>query len=276
VVYFNDGRGNFAQSGTFGDPTWPTRNLTTGDLNDDGKPDIVVANRDGASQTHANYLCFNDGRGRFPLPCQEVSPESATTIAVADLTGDDRLDIVVPHRDGGPSYIFPNIGRGKFGVGIPVGGGKDSSRSVGTGDLNGDGRVDLVFGDEVSGGTLIYLNTGNGQFAAPLQFGKKRPSGPNPARRPDGRLVDMPDVPYGFAVADLDNDRDLDIVVGNAATSRMILVNDGRAGFSETRLQTPHGDGTYGVAVGDLNGDGLPDIVTGGFPTQVFFQRRVR
>ena len=56
----NDGKGNFRIGGTYGDPKWPTRNAAVGDLNGDGYPDIVVANRMSTS-----YYCLNDGKLHF-------------------------------------------------------------------------------------------------------------------------------------------------------------------------------------------------------------------
>ena len=45
LLYLNDGKGHFTEAGTFGDQTWSTRYVTLGDLNGDGYPDIVAANR---------------------------------------------------------------------------------------------------------------------------------------------------------------------------------------------------------------------------------------
>ena len=63
---------------------------------------------------------------------------------------------------------------------------------------------------------------------------------------------------WGLAVADLDADRDLDIVLATVRAPTMILLNDGHGRFSESRQQFP--EDMHGVAIGDLDIDGDPDL----------------
>jgi len=96
VILVNDGRGDFRLAGTFGRPSWATRNVAVADLNGDGRPDIVVANRgDHAAQ----YVCLNEGDGRFDASCSAFADYSATTITPADIDHDGHIDLIVPHRD---------------------------------------------------------------------------------------------------------------------------------------------------------------------------------
>jgi hypothetical protein len=242
-VYFNDGRGSFDFAGTFGSAAWATRNVTLADLDGDARPDIIVANRGGPDNLSENYICLNDGGGRFPS-CDVLSTESATTIAAADIDGDGTIDLIVPHRDRGQSYMFLNDGRGgRFRAKQPVGPPAAATRAVAVGDLTGNGYPDLIMGDAARGGALIYPNQGRGRFTDPIPVGGEE------------------DEVYSIAVADLNGDGRLDVVLGNDGTPGMVLINrgDGRS-FAITRFGD--GDGAvYGLAVGDVTGDDCPDIV---------------
>lgn len=75
-VYRNDGKGNFRLAGTWGDPSWNTRNIALVDINGDHHLDLIVANRKSPS-----YIILNDGKGDFNKEhCSTLPTESATTI----------------------------------------------------------------------------------------------------------------------------------------------------------------------------------------------------
>lgn len=242
-VYANDGTGHFEITGTFGEPDWPTRNVTLADLTGDERPEIVVANRGGPNNRSANHVCVNDGDGNFPT-CAVLSTDSATTIAAGDLDGDGDVDLVVPHRDGGQSYVFVNDGNGGFEDRRTIGPAVSSTRAVALGDLNGDGRLDVIIGDGDAGGARVHLNAGDATFSSSFALGA------------DAGAV------YAIAVADLDADGDSDVVFGNRGAPGAIFTNDGTGrSFDLTRF----GDGegaVYGLAIGDVDGDGKLDIVT--------------
>jgi hypothetical protein len=241
LIYFNNGKGHFTLASTFGDARWPTRNVTVVDLNRDGRPDIVVANR-GDENPSANYICLNDGRGYFPS-CRALSTEPATTIAAGDINGDGAPDLVVPHRDGGQSYIFINNGKGGFAEKLPFGPANTETRAIALGDLNGDGRLDIILGDQARGGAFIYFNQGGVRFSDPVP------------------IVEKTDSVYSIAISDLNGDGHADVVLGNQQAQGAVLINDG-TGRRFTLVRFGDKQGTvYGLALGDVNGDGSPDIV---------------
>jgi hypothetical protein len=242
LVYLNDGAGHFRPGSTFGQADWPTRNATVADLNGDGLPDIVVANRTG-DRPGANYICFNQGGGRFDAACEKFSTESATTITAADFTGDGLLDLVVPHRDGGQGHLYVNGGKGRFSdsARIPFGPPDAHIRMSAAADLNGDGRPDLVTIDEKTGVAVYFGEPGN-RLSAAVLIGLGESS------------------PYALELADLDKDGAIDIVVGYVKARPAVFFNDG-SGRRFTPVWFGDAQGTaYGLAIGDLDKDGRLDI----------------
>jgi FG-GAP-like repeat len=246
VIYLNDGRGNFRPAGTFGRPEWSTRYITVADLNGDGRPDIIVANRSSNPEKPVPcFVCLNDGKGGFPSEIP-LPTQSATIIVAADLDGDGKIDLFVPHRDGGQSLILWNDGTGKFPAApVPVGPKVSNARAAAAADIDSDGIIDLVVGDAKTG-MFIYRGTGKRAFEEPFPIGEK--SG----------------APYSIGVADMNRDGKPDIVVGRQEARGSVFFNRGTVAQKFDFAETPWGDGlgaVYGLAVGDLDGDGWPDIV---------------
>lgn len=239
-IYLNDGKGRFGMR-EFGRADWPTRNTTVADINADGRPDILVANR--SNGTVANQLCLNEGQGRFTADCIAIASEPATRITPSDMNGDGLVDLAVPHRDGGQSYLYLNQGGATFSPAarIPFGPPDAHIRMCFTADLDKDGLRDIVAIDERTG-VAAYFGNKAGGFGAGIVI-----AGANPA-------------PYALAVRDMNSDQWPDIIVGHVEALSTIYVNDGSG-----RLYTPHefGDakGTvYGFAIADLDKDGVLDI----------------
>jgi FG-GAP-like repeat len=257
LVYLNDGKGRFTVGSTFGRAEWETRNARVADLNGDGLPDIVVANR--ADKSSMNYVCLNRGKGRFDADCTAFSHEPATTVTPVDTDRDGRVDLVVPHRDGGQSHVY------RFGAGaslanprrIPFGPPDASFRIAEAADFDRDGLLDLVAIDERRG-AAIYFGQRDGAYSSGVAVS-------------DGKVT-----PYALAVADLDGNGAADIVVGHIEAPSSIYVNDGSGRrFNVVRFGDSKGT-VYGFAIADLDRDGLPDIAVArsDAPNIVYFADR--
>jgi hypothetical protein len=256
LVYLNDGKGKFHVGSSYGDARWETRNATVADVDGDAYPDIVVANRGDST---ANYLCLNNGGGRFDSGCVAFSRESATTIAAADFNGDGSIDLAVPHRDGGQSRVYLAEPRGRFSVERTVAFGPPNAtiRVSEAADLNGDGLLDIIAIDERAG-TAIYFGEGSRGFSAAVTVSGGKPT------------------PYALAVGDVNGDGKQDIVVGNVEARPVVHFSDGTGRKFHS---TPFGDdkGTvYGFAIADLDRDGLVDIAVArsDAPNVVYFASR--
>jgi hypothetical protein len=164
LVYLNDGKGHFEIGSEYGLPNWPTRNVEVADLNGDALADIVVANR-GAGKSGANFVCLNRGRGRFDANCIAFSHEPATTIAAADFNRDGAVDLAVPFRDGGQSYVYLNDGHAGFQRRLAFGPPDAHFRVAAATDIDGDGRVDIIATDQKRG-VFVFIASAAGFSAA--------------------------------------------------------------------------------------------------------------
>jgi len=240
LVYLNDGKGSFRVGSTYGRAEWETRNAAVADVNGDGRPDIIVANR---SDKPANYICLNRGQGRFDADCEPFARYPATTITTADFNHDRLVDLVVPHRDGGQSYVYLAGRGGSFDDTrrVPFGPASATIRMAETADFNRDGLNDIAAIDERSGVTM-YFGERTGGFSQGAAVGGRTP------------------VPYALTVADLNADGAADVVVGYVNAPAAVYFNDGR-GLVFTPVRFGDEKGTaYGFAIGDLNKDGRLDI----------------
>lgn len=241
LVYLNDGQGRFIVGSSYGRAQWETRHANVADFNGDGLPDIVAANRGGPGTT--NYVCLNRGKGRFDDNCIPVAPYSATTVTPADFNRDGRMDLAVPHRDGGQSYVyiadpnvtFPDARR------VPFGPPNASIRVSEAADFNNDGITDIVAIDERVGVT-VYFGQRDGSFAR------------------GSAIADAKNVPYALGVGDLNRDGAPDIMVGHIEAPSTVYFNTaGGKRFTPVRFGDNKGT-VYGFAIADFDYDGQLDI----------------
>jgi hypothetical protein len=260
VTYLNDGKGHFRLGTTFGRPEWSTRNVAVVDLNGDRLPDIVVANRDDDPKVAANYICLNRGSGRFDSDCTAFALYPATTITAADFDRDRHIDLAVPHRDGGQSYVYLAGPKASFSDSKRVTFGPPDAhiRMSAAADFNGDGYPDIVAIDDFAKTATIYFAKSNSTFDVGLTIG------------------DQNAVPYALAVTDLNGDKKPDILVGYVEALPTIFFNSGSGRkFSPLRFGDNKGI-AYGFAINDLDRDGLPDIAIArsNAPNVVYFGSR--
>jgi hypothetical protein len=137
--------------------------VAVADVNGDSHLDIVVPNTAPGPTTITVLL--GDGRGEFRGAPRSPfkANDRAYFVAVADLNGDSKPDIVATHDDATIATLHLGDGKGDFvqanNSPLELG---DRGWSVVPIDLNRDGKVDLAFGAEH--GVAVFLGDGRGGF----------------------------------------------------------------------------------------------------------------
>ncbi len=128
--------------------------MAGGDLRNDGKSDLVVADETNAEV----YVLLSNGDGTFQPVVSYATAGSAEGVSLGDMNGDGILDIVVPDFGGNVVSILLGNGDGTFAARTDYNVGTNPSWAA-LADLNGDGALDLVTSDTTSLTTTILLQT---------------------------------------------------------------------------------------------------------------------
>lgn len=161
MVMLGDGKGGFAESAgaPFAVQTRPGY-VAVGDLNRDGKQDLVA--------THDDYpivaVLLGDGLGGFkPTAESPLKPSFAVWgVAIGDVNGDGTNDLVCGSQMDDGIAILLGDGRGGFTESTtPAPRGGKISNYVALADVNKDGKQDIVATSYGSGEVTIFLNTTN-------------------------------------------------------------------------------------------------------------------
>jgi hypothetical protein len=265
--------------------------VAIGDFDNDGWPDIAVANYG------KNRLYRNNHDGTFT----DVAEKAGITlgnwssgVAWGDYDGDGRLDLFISgyiHFDrdklpvsgskavgfaqckfrgaismcgprgleGEPDHLFHNNGDGTFTDVSVKAGVDDSTKSYGFTsifvDINNDGKPDLLVAND-SMANYLYINKGNGTFEDDSYVSGF-------AVNKDGREI----ASMGLAVGDYENNGLLDIFDTDFSDDYKVLFrNDGNASFTDVSYRAGIGQTTvpflgWGDAFMDYDNDGWKDII---------------
>ena len=213
--------------------------LRLGDVNGDGKLDIVSAN----AGTNNVGVLINNGDGTFGAPATFSTDTHPTSIDMGDLNGDGKQDLVTAnYNTNNVSVLFGN-GNGTFQPAINYACGSQPE-TVAVADLNRDGKPDVVTVNYNPSCASVLLNKGDGTGALMSHVDYTTGAGP-----------------YSLDVADLNHDGAPDLVTTNHADNSISILYGNGDGTFVAKTDRPTGAGPFWVALGDLNGDGYGDLV---------------
>lgn len=254
-------------------PTEGAISATAADLDGDGYPELVVANRFDGEKTNLDAYIYEGSQDGFDISRRTSLPaKAATGVDIGDLDRDGYRDIVIANQ-GVDYHMKVDRYRKSFIYWGSENGYSSERRStlqtincadVKIADINHDGHLDILFANEGNveseSGVLIYLGDDSGRYSA-------------------DRRIELPGVHTSTVeVADLDADGHDEIVVANLYRLKGKLVpptgnvvetyrvnsyvyHGSPDGYSVQRRTELPTIGARGVAIGDLNGDHRPDLV---------------
>jgi hypothetical protein len=240
-VLLNRGGRTFRSSDAYTVNDIKPKSVATGDLNGDGKPDMVAGNNNKTLS-----VLMNKGNGALAdeiMYTLTLSGYGASLVALGDVNGDGKLDIVAANNGSDNISVLKNNGDGTFAAAVNYSVGPYPS-AIALGNIDGDTDLDVVVANNGGSSISVLKNNGTGAFAAAVNYS-------------------VGAYPSSVALGDIDGDGDKDIVVSSYSDDNIsVLKNNGTGAFAAA-VNYIAGNAPQAIALGDIDGDVDLDIVIG-------------
>jgi hypothetical protein len=219
--------------------------IVTGDFNEDGKMDLIVATIAGLQ---SNIVLLGNGDGTFTDGAAIANTYGFLKARAVDINGDKHLDVI----SGGNGNLTVALGKGDGTFNpatfAPNGPSPDTYSGIDVGDVKGTGKLDVVAANlSQVGNIVVFPVNADGTLAAPT-------SQVAPASYPDS-----------VALADFNGDGKLDLLTGYALGSALVALGNGDGTFNLSPIAGIYGSSEQGQGIGvlaaDLDLDGKPDAL---------------
>jgi len=242
--------------------------LEAADLNDDGKPEIIVTNSQLNRISILKNTTSNGAVSFIPMSQVLVTGSTPFNLLCSDIDGDGKPEILSTNINGNSISVFRNISAGGNIIfdSPQLLSTSSSPNKIVTGDIDGDGKLDLLTSNQSSNNISVLRNISS---PGTISFEPKLPF----AVGAD---------PFNVAVSDFNGDGKIDVAVSNNDTigstknTVCVLKNTSTSGSVSFNSAVFYKVSTAPdkLAVADLNGDGKADlIVTAQNNTQVLENR---
>jgi hypothetical protein len=255
TAWLGDGTGRFAAApGSQINLSYMPGDVEMGDVNGDKIVDLGVT----SSDRDAVDIFLGDGKGGFnraagaPFTVSAAAELYTRSLNLVDLNEDGKLDIVTAnHRQNSFATLFGD-GRGGFSPGpaTTFQPGHDYY-TFDFGEIDGDGHLDVV-----------VVSREHGDSLEPGRVAMFRGDGKGAFKNATEQSLPVPTGPHFVTLADVNNDRRLDVVISHSSYQLSVLLNGGAGKFAPATA-SPYDLGTeaFAVAVADVNRDNRNDIV---------------
>ena len=204
--------------------------LGLGDMNGDGRIDVVASSAGGANDLGIQLWSSSNTDGGYSLTGTYLSKQVidlgfvSRWVQLGDVDGDGRLDIAVPNVYGSKVSVYRNLtvtGSPTVTLApveeVPMGNSPEKIQLV---DMNGDGKLDLVSANTGTNDVAVATGNGDGTFGSKTSFDLAVPA-------------------YALATGDFNGDGQVDIAAGLNWTPDVAVLLSNRVSPTPTPTPTP-------------------------------------